>query len=262
MPLDPRAIAAAAADATATARQIAPFSEIDPSFDMPTAYAAAAEFQAIRGGTMVGRKIGFTNRTIWERYGVDGPMWGVVTDRTLVPFAGEWVVEVAPFCEPRLEPEVALKLAAAPEAGMDETALLGIIEWFAPAFEIVDSVYPGWRFSLADCVVTGALHRALLLGPAVPNDPAWSGLLPDLELELRRNGELVETGHGMNVLDGPVSALRFLVDTIARDGGPPLQAGEIISTGTLTDAWPIEAGATFEARYKGTPFADTRVRFV
>jgi 2-keto-4-pentenoate hydratase len=31
-----------------------------------------------RAGNWRGRKIGFTNRTIWERYGVHEPMWGAV----------------------------------------------------------------------------------------------------------------------------------------------------------------------------------------
>ena len=35
-------------------------------------------------GKPVGRKIGFTNRAIWPKYGVYQPIWGTVYDRTLI----------------------------------------------------------------------------------------------------------------------------------------------------------------------------------
>ena len=35
------------------------------------------------GWKPLGRKIGFTNRSIWPRYGVFEPIWGMVYDRTL-----------------------------------------------------------------------------------------------------------------------------------------------------------------------------------
>jgi 2-oxo-3-hexenedioate decarboxylase len=36
-----------------------------------------------RGEKVLGRKIGFTNRTIWEQYGVYAPIWGYVYDTTV-----------------------------------------------------------------------------------------------------------------------------------------------------------------------------------
>ena len=50
-------------------------------------HAAARALHAHRlaaGWIPVGRKIGFTNRTIWTRYGVYEPIWGTVYDRTLI----------------------------------------------------------------------------------------------------------------------------------------------------------------------------------
>jgi 2-oxo-3-hexenedioate decarboxylase len=36
-----------------------------------------------RGEMPSGRKIGFTNRTIWAEYNVYGPIWGYVHNRTV-----------------------------------------------------------------------------------------------------------------------------------------------------------------------------------
>lgn len=48
--------------------------------------------------------------------------------------------------------------------------------------------------------------------------------------------------------DGPLSALRHLVGLLPNDPvNPPLAAGEIVSTGTLTKAMPVVAGETWTA---------------
>lgn len=73
-------------DAYDTGRQIAPISEGNPDFDTDSAYRVTHEIttpREARGVRRVGRKIGFTNRTIWPIYGVSGPIWGPVWDTTL-----------------------------------------------------------------------------------------------------------------------------------------------------------------------------------
>jgi 2-oxo-3-hexenedioate decarboxylase len=72
--------------ALGTGRQISPFSGRVPAFDLQGAYQVAALVKGMRerrGELPVGRKIGFTNRTIWAEYGVYAPMWGYVYDRTV-----------------------------------------------------------------------------------------------------------------------------------------------------------------------------------
>ncbi len=69
-----------------TGRQVAPFSSRLPCFDLDGAYrvtAAVRQMREARGETPLGRKIGFTNRTIWDEYQIDAPIWGYVYDRTV-----------------------------------------------------------------------------------------------------------------------------------------------------------------------------------
>ena len=59
-------------------RQVSPFSTRYPGLTPEIGYAAARGLHAHRaaqGWKLVGRKNGFTNRGIWQRYGVDRPMW-------------------------------------------------------------------------------------------------------------------------------------------------------------------------------------------
>jgi 2-oxo-3-hexenedioate decarboxylase len=61
---------------------------------------------------------------------------------------------------------------------------------------------------------------------------------------------------------GPVSALSHLVDILARDQvNPPLAAGEIVKTGTLTRALPVSAGETWTTELTGVALDGIRVRF-
>src|SRR4051812_10329213 len=79
-------IAAEAFAALDSDRQITPFSQRYPGFDPDAAYrvnAAVRRLREARGEKVVGRKIGFTNRTIWEEYGVFAPNWGYVYDSTV-----------------------------------------------------------------------------------------------------------------------------------------------------------------------------------
>jgi 2-oxo-3-hexenedioate decarboxylase len=65
------------------------------------------------------------------------------------------------------------------------------------------------------------------------------------------------------VLGGPLSALRHLAGLLASDPfNPPLAAGEIVSTGTLTKAMPIVPGETWTAAPNGIGLDPIRLRFI
>ena len=152
-------------------RQIAPLAARLPGFGLDQAYQVTAALRRIRqarGERPIGRKIGFTNRTIWDEYQVYAPIWGDMYATTVQEMAGSTTLDLTPYLEPRIEPEIAFGLTRAPEPGMDEAALLGCIGWVAHGFEIVHSLFPGWRFAAADTVAAFALHGAYCLGPQRP----------------------------------------------------------------------------------------------
>lgn len=262
------AIAGEAVALLGSGRQAAPFSTRHPGFGLEQAYRVTAAVRAkreARGERPVGRKIGFTNRTIWDEYDVHAPIWGYVYDTTvhdLVKVGDGFSLHG--LVEPRIEPEVIFGLSRAPSAGMDEAALLGCIGWVAHGFEIVQSVFPDWKFAPADTVAAYGLHGALLIGPchAVPAGSDWLGPLARFGIDLFRNSVQADHGRAENVLDGPLSALRHLVGLLAEDKvNPPLAAGEIVTTGTLTRAFPVAAGETWETRLSGIALEGARIRF-
>ena len=266
---DLRSITAEALAALDTGHQISSFSARFSAFDLDDAYHVAAairQMREARGEMPVGRKIGFTNRTIWAEYNVYGPIWGYVYNRTVHNLAeiGD-TFSLMGLAEPRIEPEIVFKLALAPAPGMDETALLACIDWVGHGFEIVQSIFPGWKFSAPDTVAALGLHGALLIGPRhsiAAHAEDWSRTLSTFEIDLKRDGAVIDHGRARNVLGGPVSALRHLIDILEGDQvNPPLAAGEIITTGTLTRALPVSAGETWTTKLTGVAFDGIRVRF-
>lgn len=270
MTMDPRSIADQLIAAYDQAAQIAPITAGDPTFDVAAAYGVLRDVQARRiaqGWQPVGRKIGFTNRTIWPRYGVFRPMWANVWRHT-VHFAadGQARLPVAGFAEPRIEPEVVFKLRPSVPVDGDGEAVLAAVEWMAPGFEIVQSHFPGWKFTAADCTAAFGLHGALVVGTPLPvtsaNRAALAAALPTFTLTLRRGAEVVDTGVGANVLDSPALALVHLARLLATQPQfPPLAAGEVVTTGTVTDAWPIAAGQTWSSDYGALGLAGLTLTF-
>lgn len=244
------------AQAFATGQQIAPFSDTDPDFDLSAGYAVQHALTALRmaaGARKVGVKVGFTNTQIWEEFGIYAPVHAPVFDTTLA----SGTVNIGRFMEPKIEPEVAFRLRDTPEVGMDDAALLTCIEAAAPAFEIVQSAYPGWRFKAPDSVASGGMHAALVVGEWVPVDQGWLEPLRAFSVTIRCDGADQDQGVAGNLLgEGPLAVLRHLVSL---DSADPLPPGAIVSTGTITRALPIEAGQNWEAVFEGLPLSPLAV---
>jgi 2-oxo-3-hexenedioate decarboxylase len=253
-----------------TGRQIAPFSKANPDFGLGEAYQVTAAVRVrreARGERPIGRKIGFTNRTIWAEYGVYAPIWGYVYDRTVGELSSEPLeVSLDGLAEPRIEPEIVFGLGAPPAPGMDEQALMDCVDWVAHGFEIVQSIFPNWSFRAPDTVAAYGLHGRLFIGPRHSTETRrseWARELSRFEIDLIRNGAHIDHGVAANVLDGPLFALRHLAEALAQDPlSPPLAAGEIVTTGTLTRAFPVAAGEEWSTKLSGVPLEDARIRFV
>jgi 2-keto-4-pentenoate hydratase len=237
-------------------RAVPPFSTRYPGLTAEQGYAAAQALHAHRlalGWKPVGRKIGFTNRTLWERYGVHEPIWGWIYDRTCLQSENNLAtVPLGGLVQPRIEPEICFKLKATPPATKNPEALLRSIEWIAHAVEIVQCHHPEWKLQLADATADNGMHGRLVLGTPVPVEKI-SGLaaaLPFLKADLFKGEERKDQGIGANVLGSPLLALAFLIDVLEKKN-QKLMPGEIITTGTLTDAHPVAPGERWRTDFHG-----------
>jgi 2-oxo-3-hexenedioate decarboxylase len=196
-----------------TGRQIAPFTSRPGGLTLDGSYRVTAllnkRYEA-RGDKKLGRKIGFTNRTIWEQYNVYAPIWGYVYNSTVHDLSNTASLPLAGFAEPRIEPEVVFGLGGAPTSSMDETALLSCVDWVAHGFEIVQSIFPDWKFSAADTVAANGVHGALLIGPRHKiglQVAEWGKVLSAFEIDLLRYGRIIDHGQSQKFTARPQNGL-------------------------------------------------------
>lgn len=242
--MDPKALAQELAAAYAGRQMIA----IPPS----------ARMRRASGRITVGRKVGFANKAMWRVLKLDTLVWAHMYDDT-VRSAQDGASSLPLSCmySPKIEPEIVFKLKKPPPSGnLEPAAVLDAVEWLALGFEIIDCVFPDWKFQPVDFVASFGLHAALVVGTPLRVEgaiiPALVEQLPRFTVRLMKNGELVEEGSGKNSLRSPALCLGELAAGIARQpNAEPLGAGELISSGTLTTSQPIAPGETWSAEVEG-----------
>jgi 2-oxo-3-hexenedioate decarboxylase len=206
----------------------------------------------------VGRKVGYANKAVWRALKLETLVWADMYDDTVrhAP-QNDATLSLAPFVAPKIEPEIVVRLRNAVPTGLAEpAAVLEAVEWIALGFEIIDCVYQDWKFQPADFVASYGLHVALIIGTPLAvdatNAPALVEALSTFKLQLLRNGEPAEQGGGRNSLRSPALCVAELATAIARRAGAePLAAGELISSGTLTESRLVAAGEVWTATVDG-----------
>ncbi|MCU1382176.1 MAG: 2-keto-4-pentenoate hydratase [Acidobacteria bacterium] len=267
MSTDPKTLAQELTGAYAHKAIVAAPSSRDGGIDLDTAYAVEAEIARAKraaGQQTVGWKVGYANKAVWRALKLDTLVWAHVYDDT-VRYA-DWndaTLSIAAMMAPKIEPEIVFKLASVP-ASNDAAAVLAATEWYALGFEIIDCVFPEWKFQPVDFVAARGLHAALVIGEPVYVEPEdIAQLATDMAaftVRLLKNNEMVEEGAAKNALKSPALCVGELGEALKRRGGETLQAGDIISTGTLTTSLPISAGDTWIASLSGIPPSSLTLR--
>jgi 2-oxo-3-hexenedioate decarboxylase len=233
--------------------------------DLTTAYAVEGELVRMRraaGRKTTGVKVGFANKAVWRVMKLDTLVWAHMYDDTVRHAStNQATLSLAQMIAPKIEPEIVFSMKSPLAPGVTDAATaLEAVEWLALGFEIIDCPYADWKFQPADFVAAYGLHAALVIGDPQPvtsaNIAELAGQLPKFKVRLAKNGDLVEEGSGRNSLRSPALCLAELATAMSRasatqNGTEPLAAGDLVSSGTLTESTPIQPGATWTASVEG-----------
>jgi 2-oxo-3-hexenedioate decarboxylase len=239
---------------------VVPPSARDARFDLAVAYAVEAELVRLRqasGHRRVGRKVGFANKAMWRALKLETLVWASMYDDTVRYATGNNAsLSLAAMVSPKIEPEIVFKMKKSATGSPEAAQVLDAVEWVALGFEIIDCVFADWKFGPADFVAAYGLHAALIVGEPQRVEPhlipALVEQLARFKVQLLKDGALVDEGSGRNSLRSPALCLGELASTIARQSGAePLTAGELVSSGTLTESQPIAPGETWTAIVDG-----------
>jgi len=258
-----------------TARETGQMVSIPPSerpgFDLDTAYqveAALKKFREAAGHQAVGQKVGYANKAMWRILKLETLVWAHMYDDTVHHSnRNSATLSVAHPRSLKIEPEIVfgLRERANVEDAPDAAAALARTEWLAIGFEIIDCPFPEWKFQPSDFVASFGLHAALVIGEKMPvrpeSIPALVDELSRFKVRMSRNGAFVEEGSGRNALKNPASCLAELSTAIARRfPDHPLNAGEIVSSGTLTAGHGTGTGDEWTADVEGLSLPSLTLR--
>ncbi|MEW2397221.1 fumarylacetoacetate hydrolase family protein [Streptomyces sp. NPDC046862] len=225
----------------------APVRDLLGTNDLRAAYAVQQQItweRILRGGVVVGRKIGLTSAAVQQQLGVDRPDVGILFQD--MSYLGGDTIPIRTVQQPRVEAEIAFALADdLTEGPLDTDQVRGAIAYAVPALEVCGSRIENWDISLVDTVADNASCGAFVLGPRRRSLDEFTP--QDVVMSMTVDGTEVSTGTGAACLGDPLNAVVWLARQ-ARELGDPLRAGQVILSGALGPMHPVVAGNKVTAK--------------
>ena len=234
--LDAKLLARELDEALLGRREIPPLTKTHGEFDLEMAYSvqrAGLLLRDARGERLVGYKMGLTSEAKRTQMSLREPIYGYLTDAMRV----HEEVRVADGVHPKIEPELAFVTARALHGTVTRAEALRACAGVAPALEILDSRFVGFKyFSLPDVVADDCSSWRFALGDLVP-----PGEVGDLWMRMSVDGRVVQEARSSAISGHPVDSLVQLCAMLAAHG-KSLPAGSIVLAGAATVAEPLRAG--------------------
>ena len=215
----------------------------EPGFSLADAYRVQDQMTALRladGERRAGWKLGYTSAVMRAQMGIEAPNFGPLTDAMLL---GSPAVLPAGALQPRIEPEVGLRLGRRLTGPCSVSDVLAACDAALACLEVVDSVWTGYRFTLEDNTADGSSAAWVVAGPSLPLDD-----LASLPVALAVDGQVVERGAGAAASGHPAAGVAWLAEQLA-ERGQALEPGDLVITGGLTSARPLEPGHRISASF-------------
>ncbi|WP_209121387.1 2-keto-4-pentenoate hydratase [Alkalihalobacillus sp. BA299] len=246
--MNTKEIASRLLDAEENKTPIEPLTETFPEITVDEAYdiqLQQIEEKVKRGAIIVGKKIGLTSKVMQKMFNVSEPDYGHLLD-DMVYVEGD-TVRLDELLQPKLEFEIAFVLKK--DLKGPDVTFLDVVEatdYIVPAFEVIDSRIKDWKIQFEDTVADNGSSSKMIIGGKPTR-------LEDVDLQhigmvVYKNGEYLDSAAGAAVMGNPIRAVAWLANALAKYD-ISLKAGEIVLSGALSAAVPIEDGDTFTAEF-------------
>ncbi|MBY0338242.1 MAG: hypothetical protein K2X11_16625 [Acetobacteraceae bacterium] len=202
-------------------------------------------------GQPVGYKVGLTNPTAQQRFGVSHPVTGVIYESTVRARSGAEVP--ARFGSvPTVEADLIVRIR---DEGINQARthleVLRHLDLVIPFIEMPDLVLAsGMDGPNLLAINVGA--RLGVVGEAIPVQATedFAARLASMTVTLHADERELARAPGTALLGHPLNVLPWLAQDLA-SRGERLRAGQLISLGGFSPALPTEAGRTYTVRYEG-----------
>ena len=236
--------------AQATKTPISPLRDDIGEHNEELAYAIQqvnTNHKLVDGARIVGKKIGLTSIKVQEQFGISTPDFGILFDDMEV--LNGLSLPISEVMQPKIEGELAFVLGGSLDN--DKLTIVDIInsiDYVLPSLEIVGSRIDNWNIRIADTVADNASASHYVLGhtPKMLDDID----IVNCKMNMTINGELKSSGSGKDCLGSPLNAVLWLARKM-QAVGQPLQAGELILSGSLGPMVVVNAGDHVDAEFEG-----------
>ncbi len=226
-----------------------PFSALPDSCvprDDTEAYAIQEALRRLRApalGATAGYKVALTSSVMQDMLRYSSPFAGPLHANLIHPSGVQ--LDHTQYGRLCIECELAAVLGTtllSKQAPYSRDQIADAVDTIAPALELVDDRNADYQ-AISDLVLTliadNAWNAGIVLGPALKQ---WRHLdLANLHGTVMVNGETVGEGYGRDVLGHPLEALRWLVNTITKQG-KDIEKGMVVMTGTMIATQFVKPG--------------------
>lgn len=237
-------------DAAESGNAIAPLREIIGEKDLERAYEIQdinTELRLDAGARIVGKKIGLTSFVVQEQLGVDSPDFGILFHDMEV-LNGQ-PISMSLLMQPKVEAEIAFVLGE--DLDMENMTIVDVIaaiDYIVPAIELVGSRIENWNIRITDTIADNASASHFVIGhqPKTLDEVD----LVSIKMNMTKNGDVVSTGTGADCIGSPLNAVLWLANKMV-EIGRPLEAGELILSGSLGPMAEVKSGDEVVAHFEG-----------
>lgn len=208
------------------------------------------------GESLVGRKVGLTNKAVHKHFGIDEPDYGNLTN--VMRFADGADVPVSELLiQPKIEGEIAFVLKRGLQGpGVTASDVLEATDYVAACFEIVDSRIRDWRIRIADTIADNGSSALFVMSEQRADPTALD--LSACEMSMTANDALVSEGTGAAALGSPLSCVAWLANTLGA-AGDELRPGDVILSGSLGAVIEAEPDTDMRLTISGIGSASLRL---
>jgi 2-oxopent-4-enoate/cis-2-oxohex-4-enoate hydratase len=221
---------------------VEPLTAREPDITIDDAYRISRHLLERRladGERVIGKKIGVTSKVVQRALDVHQPDFGWLTDVMRYESGGEMPIG-SELIQPRAEGEIAFVLKRDLRGpGITPADVVAATECVIPCFEVVDSRIRDWKIRIQDTIADNASSGLFALGREAV-DPRQVDFV-HCGMVVEKNGALLSTGAGAAALGSPLICVAWLADAMGRFG-VPLEAGEVILSGSLVPLEPVRPG--------------------
>jgi 2-keto-4-pentenoate hydratase len=215
--------------------------------------SAVAQLRCDRGERIIGYKVGCTSPQIRAQLGIDHCVAGRLYDSERhLPGA---LLSRKEYANLAIEGELAVELSRNPtEEDFCDGEIPACVARVFPVIELHNHVLRGEQPSAGELIAHNAIHAGIVAGSGVATEDP----LRDPSLAILVNDRLLEECQGPALIQTIQSSLKWLME-VMRDRGDPLNAGQIILTGSIPRLVPI--GEDCRIRVDAPPFGGVEVQF-